>query len=139
MVAYIVIRLFEENQFIDCLFYYWYGVSFVEKSYISLQNVTKTFLEVIVECKWNKIRVNGLEMLCQYLSIYFPVFSLTNSQDFLVETFGGKKRFILTTGSWIGGKNPFLGICYIVIGSLCVVFGFVFLIIHKKRTKYVQS
>ena len=56
--------------------------------------------------------------------------------DFPVKDFNGKKQFILTTPSWIGGKNPFLGIAYIVLGCLCLIFGFVFLVIHMKlRTR----
>ena len=56
--------------------------------------------------------------------------------DFPVKDFGGKKQFVLTTPSWIGGKNPFLGIAYIVVGCLCLIFGVIFLVIHiKVRTR----
>lgn len=49
--------------------------------------------------------------------------------------FNGAKRMIITTLSWLGGKNPFLGIAYLVVGSLCILIGFVFLIIHLKVGK----
>jgi len=63
-------------------------------------------------------------------------YRLEITYNFNVKPFGGKKRFILTTPSWIGGKNPFLGIAYIIVGCLCLVFGFVFLVIHMKiRTR----
>jgi len=45
--------------------------------------------------------------------------------------FNGKKRFVLSTSSWIGGKNDFLGISYLVVGSLCFVSAILFLIKHK--------
>ena len=40
--------------------------------------------------------------------------------------FGGAKKLILTTNSWVGGKNLFLPIFYLVIASVCylVVIGF---------------
>lgn len=43
--------------------------------------------------------------------------------------FDGKKAIYISTRSVIGGKNPFLGIVWIVAGGLCFVLGFVFLLI----------
>ncbi len=63
---------------------------------------------------------------------------LNTCSDYPVHKFNGKKRVILSTATWIGGKNSFLGIAYIVVGTLCIVFGAVFLIVHLKvRTRYV--
>ena len=36
--------------------------------------------------------------------------------------YNGKKYIVLSTSSWIGGKNDFLGICYLVCG--CTAIGF---------------
>ena len=49
-----------------------------------------------------------------------------------VVVFGGTKRMILSTTSWLGGKNPFLGVAYIVVGSMCILIGFIFLIVHLR-------
>lgn len=52
--------------------------------------------------------------------------------DYPVRSFEGRKRMILSTISWMGGKNPFLGIAYITVGSVCFFLGIVLLIIHHK-------
>jgi len=49
-----------------------------------------------------------------------------------VTQFSGTKSVILSTTSLLGGKNPFLGIAYIVVGCICFVMGIVFLFIHLK-------
>ncbi|XP_071957115.1 cell cycle control protein 50A-like isoform X2 [Antedon mediterranea] len=63
------------------------------------------------------------------------MYTLTVNYRYLVNAFEGKKSFVLTTTSWLGGKNSFLGIAYIVTGSLCVAFGALFLLIHIKHGK----
>lgn len=52
--------------------------------------------------------------------------------NYPVRSFEGRKRMILSTISWMGGKNPFLGIAYITVGSVCFFLGVVLLIIHHK-------
>ena len=47
-----------------------------------------------------------------------------------VAAFSGQKAVVLSTTSWLGGKNSFLGWAYIVVGIICVVLGFAFLIKH---------
>lgn len=50
-----------------------------------------------------------------------------------VIVFNGRKRFILSNTSWLGGKNNFLGIAYIVVGCICFLISALFLYIHKKN------
>ncbi len=52
--------------------------------------------------------------------------------DYNVSEFDGKKHFIISTTSWAGGRNSFLGVAYMAVGSFCIVLGVVFLIIHVK-------
>ncbi|KAM4695392.1 cell cycle control protein 50A [Discoglossus pictus] len=59
-------------------------------------------------------------------------YSLLIEYNYPVRSFDGRKRMILSTISWMGGKNPFLGIAYITVGSICFFLGVVLLIIHHK-------
>jgi len=49
---------------------------------------------------------------------------------FEVGSFNGQKAFVLSTTSWMGGKNDFLGIAYIVVGCLCFLLAGVFTVKH---------
>mmetsp|Transcript_12754 Transcript_12754/g.24201 ORF Transcript_12754/g.24201 Transcript_12754/m.24201 type:complete len:396 (+) Transcript_12754:373-1560(+) len=49
--------------------------------------------------------------------------------------FDGQKKIVLSTTSWLGGKNDFLGIAYVVVGIICMLLGLVFLGIHVKNPR----
>lgn len=44
--------------------------------------------------------------------------------------FRGTKSLLITTKTVIGGRNPFLGIAYIVVGGICIVLGVIFTATH---------
>ncbi|XP_015177546.1 PREDICTED: cell cycle control protein 50A isoform X1 [Polistes dominula] len=62
-------------------------------------------------------------------------YKLKVKYSYSVSTFDGTKRMILSTTSLLGGKNPFLGIAYIVVGCICLVLGIALSIIHIKYSK----
>lgn len=45
-------------------------------------------------------------------------------------TFNGKKKVVLSTTSFLGGKNNFLGIAYLTVGGLCFFLAMVFFLVH---------
>ena len=49
---------------------------------------------------------------------------------FNVQDYGGTKSILLSTRTVMGGRNPFLGIAYIVVGGLCIVLGTLFTVTH---------
>jgi hypothetical protein len=49
---------------------------------------------------------------------------------YMVSQFAGRKYFVLTNVSWIGGKCNFLAITYIVVGCLCFVTSFALFFFH---------
>jgi hypothetical protein len=42
----------------------------------------------------------------------------------------GTKSILISTRTVMGGKNPFLGIAYIVVGGICIIFGAIFTATH---------
>lgn len=62
-------------------------------------------------------------------------YTVTVDYNFPVVAFDGTKRFILSTTSWIGGKNLFLGIAYIVVGGLCFISAIALCIVHNMTKK----
>ncbi|KAI4682911.1 hypothetical protein J4E81_009535 [Alternaria sp. BMP 2799] len=47
-----------------------------------------------------------------------------------VDKYSGTKSILISTRTVMGGKNPFLGIAYLVVGGICILLGAVFLATH---------
>ncbi|CAK9135514.1 unnamed protein product [Ilex paraguariensis] len=50
-------------------------------------------------------------------------------------SFGGKKKLVLSTASWLGGKNDFLGMAYVYVGSSSIFIAFAFMLLHVKNPR----
>jgi hypothetical protein len=57
------------------------------------------------------------------------IFKITNKYD--VKPFKGEKYIVLSEVNAFGGKNSFLGISYLVVGSICIVLAIAFVIGYK--------
>ncbi|KAF9906829.1 hypothetical protein EC991_000272 [Linnemannia zychae] len=52
-----------------------------------------------------------------------------------VTKYGGTKSIVLSTVSFMGGRNPFLGIAYVVVGVLCVFLALLFTARHLYKPR----
>lgn len=59
--------------------------------------------------------------------------------NFPVESFSGTKSVVLSTTSWLGGKNDFLGYAYVVVAGICLFLALIFGIKHKVSPRSVLA
>ena len=60
--------------------------------------------------------------------LYIPVFPVLE--------YAGTKSILISTRTVLGGKNPFMGIAYVVVGGICVVLGALFTVAYLIRPRY---
>lgn len=66
-------------------------------------------------------------------------YSMEILEFFDSQQYDGTKSFVLSTVSWVGAKNAFLGYAYIVVGAVCVVCALIFFIVHKATGNRTQE
>jgi len=65
--------------------------------------------------------------------------NITIANRYPTEEFNGEKHLILSTATWVGGRNTFLGLAYIVVGGGCIAFAALFFYIKSCSTKETRS
>lgn len=85
----------------------------------------------VYDCEWMDIEKKE-EVECKALTWHVA--------DFPVNSYDGTKSILLSTRTIMGGKNPFLGIAYVVVGGLCIVLGALFTATHliKPRLAFTR-
>jgi len=51
-------------------------------------------------------------------------------------SFGGSKALVLSTTSWIGGKNNFIGVAYLTVGGFCLFLALLFVVLYMIKPRY---
>lgn len=62
-------------------------------------------------------------------------YQLDITDRFNVTEYSGTKAILISTRTVIGGKNPFMGIAYVVVGGVCVLLGAGFTIAYLVRPR----
>lgn len=62
-------------------------------------------------------------------------YRLSILNNYLVKSFGGTKRFFMSTTNSYGGRNEFLAIWYLVVGGLWILFAMIFFVAYLRQKK----
>lgn len=56
---------------------------------------------------------------------------------FPADKYKGTKSIVISTRTVMGGRNPFLGIAYVVVGGICILLGVLFTVTHLLKPRSV--
>ncbi|KAI8011177.1 ALA-interacting subunit 1 [Camellia lanceoleosa] len=63
------------------------------------------------------------------------VIQVTLQNNYNTYSFDGKKKLVLSTTTWLGGKNDFLGIAYLTVGGLCFFLAMAFTVVYLVKPR----
>ncbi|KAF8019489.1 hypothetical protein BT93_G0236 [Corymbia citriodora subsp. variegata] len=61
--------------------------------------------------------------------------TVTIKNNYNTYDFGGEKHLVLSTASWIGGKNDFLGVAYLAVGGICLFLAIAFILVYVLKPR----
>ncbi|GAA0162042.1 hypothetical protein Leryth_010040 [Lithospermum erythrorhizon] len=63
------------------------------------------------------------------------IINVVINNNYNTYSFGGEKKLVISTSTWIGGKNSFIGTAYLAVGGLClcIAVGFILMYAVKPR------
>ncbi|KAG0017440.1 hypothetical protein BGZ80_008282 [Entomortierella chlamydospora] len=62
-------------------------------------------------------------------------YTIDIEMNYNVTAYAGTKHLVISTVSFMGGRNSFMGIAYVVVGSICVVLGLLFTARHLYKPR----
>jgi len=77
------------------------------------------------------MHTSGAAFALQWPFSSFAALSLLLSSVAICFPFGSATQLnavVLSTTEWIGGRNDFLGIAYLIVGSICILLALVFFV-----------
>ncbi|KAM7251691.1 hypothetical protein ACFE04_023574 [Oxalis oulophora] len=63
------------------------------------------------------------------------VIEVTLENNYNTYSFDGKKKLVLSTTTWLGGKNDFLGIAYLTVGGICFFLAMCFTVVYLVKPR----
>lgn len=63
--------------------------------------------------------------------------TVTIQNNYNTYSFHGKKKLVVSTATWIGGKNDFIGRMYMAVGGTSLVFAIIFSLLYVFKPRYL--